>query len=123
MALSTKCGSVECCHGDSARVCSCPRAARYDRPRRYVLHNLLLDSDLGEFLPDQRGHGLPWARGALQASAVIWARCSAVKVRRVPARGVSRTLSVCCQRCRQRLTVWTQQPTCRAISACRQVGC
>src|SRR5215470_12227674 len=82
-----------------------------------------LTATWASFSPDQRGQGLPCVRGALQASAVIWARCSAVKLRRVPARGASRTLSVCSQRCRQCLTVLTQQPTCRAISAFRQGGC
>ena len=30
-----------------------------NRPRRDMRHDLLLDSDVGEFLPDQRGQGLP----------------------------------------------------------------
>jgi hypothetical protein len=76
-----------------------------------VRHALLRDGDLGELLPDQRGQGLPWARGALQASAVIWARWSGVKGRRAPARGASRTTAVVCPRQRHCLTVSGVQPT------------
>jgi len=54
-------------------------------------------------------------RGALQAKATTRARCKGVNVRRVPARGASCKWSVSCPRRRQRLTVFTLQPTHRAI--------
>src|SRR6266851_2455168 len=74
------------------------------------------------FSPDQRLHAFPYSRGALQASAVIWARWSGVKVRLAPARGASRTTSVVCPRRRHCLTVSDVHPTWRAIAALRQVG-
>ena len=52
------------------------------------------------FSPDHRCQGLPYWRGALHAKATTRVRCTGVNVRRLPARGASRRLSVLCHRCR-----------------------
>ena len=82
-----------------------------NRPGRDIFHDVLLDGDLRQFFPRPARPGFAVGTGRTTGQRDNLVRCNDVKVRRVPARGASRTLSVCCQRCRQCLTVWIQQPT------------